>query len=161
MHLPDHQLTAKQLKKREANRRANTRLAQQYHEARRQGREELQRLGREGFPHPYEPRHGFTQRYDVPEPEGFHRLPPPEQDVWMWENTPFEIRPVGWSMLRQELGLARSPDPLTREQLMPLYAAVLQRGASREASGDWQSEMDFLIEIAWYVITGERPPFFG
>ena len=91
------------------------------------------------------------------EPEDFHTWTAPEQERWWWENADYEMLPQGWQILRQALGLEVSTAPLSGAAVAQLWSEHLSAHLPAMARDDRQDELQFLLDVAYFLTTGTMP----
>jgi len=100
---------------------------------------------------------GFVVKSKREEPEDFHTWIAPEQERWWWENADYEMLPKGWHILRQAFGLEVSTVPLSRAEVSQLWSEYLSAHAPDMARDDRQHELQFLLDVAYFLTTGNMP----
>ena len=91
------------------------------------------------------------------EPADFHTWTAPEQERWWWENADYEMLPKGWQILRQEFGLEVSTEPLSGAEVSQLWSENLSAHSPDMALDDRQDELQFLLDVAYFLTTGNMP----
>ena len=100
---------------------------------------------------------GFVVKSKRDEPEDLPTWTAPEQERWWWENADYEMLPTGWRILRQAFGLEVSTAPLSGAEVSQLWSAHLSAHAPDMALDDRQHELQFLLEVAYFLTTGTMP----
>jgi len=100
---------------------------------------------------------GFVCKSKSEEPEDFHTWTAPEQERWWWENADYEMLPKGWQILRQAFGLEVYTAPLSGAEVSQLWSEHLSAHSPDMALDDWQHELQFLLDVAYFLTTGNLP----
>jgi hypothetical protein len=100
---------------------------------------------------------GFVFKTKSEEPEDFPTWTAPEQERWWWENADYEMLPNGWQILRQAFGLEVSTAPLSGAEVSQLWSENLSAHAPDMARDDRQDELQFLLDVAYFLTTGNMP----
>jgi hypothetical protein len=100
---------------------------------------------------------GFVCKSKSEEPEDLHTWTAPEQERWWWENADYEMLPQGWHILRQAFGLEVSTAPLSGAEVAQLWSEHLSAHAPAMALDDRQHELQFLLDVAYFLTTGNLP----
>ena len=104
------------------------------------------------------PLNGFVFQQHSPEPDDFHTWTTAEQERWGWENVDYEVLPKGWQILRQEFGLEGSAEPLSGAEVARLWNESLSARSLGQELDDRQAEMQFLLDVAYFLTCGTPPP---
>ena len=104
------------------------------------------------------PLNGFVFQQNSPEPDDFHTWTTAAQERWEWEHVDYKVLPKGWHILRKEFGLEASTEPLSGAEVARLWHERLAARSPGEALDDRQQELQFLLDVAYFLTCGTPPP---
>ena len=104
------------------------------------------------------PLNGFVFQQNSPEPDDFHTWTTAAQERWGWENVDYKVLPKGWQILRKEFGLEESTEPLSGAEVARLWHERLAARSPGFELDDRQQELQFLLDVAYFLTCGTPPP---